>query len=1033
MKRYWVPLLALLFAFPQVVPAQADFREETIYFLLTTRFFDGDPSNNRPNEWSSFGPNSPNITDPNDVTWRGDFKGLVQKLPYIKDLGFTAIWITPIVLNWSPLDYHGYHAYDFTKVDPRLESPGYTFKDVVDSVHKHGMKLVLDVVTNHAGRYGVKGHAEIKYNSDPTKPWGQDKNGQPLKPNPNWQYDGMTPNPDDGKIWSRANVPPMPAPFNQNLAAYNWPGKESYVDTSDPEWYHHSGNGFAQGYDDLENLYNRALAGDTPDFNTSSAKVRNYLVNAYKTYIEMGVDAFRWDTIKHMSKEDVLYFLDEFKKINPNLFVFGEVAQKRHELHNEEKINPHWYTWRGATGSSENSGMAVLDFFAMSSFHLFEKGENYGGVQAAARYDHLYADPSTNLLFLDNHDFGPNNDWNKRYGGNDENLAAALNFMFTWRGIPILYYGTEMRFKSGAYTDIHNEQGTRESIDNTGRAYYGDAMAAAPNHRMYKHIRKLNAIRKAVPALQKGSWRWAGSNGGNGVGFIREAGDSYAVVGLAKDGSVTHNFSGIRNGTYRDAVTGHEVTVTNGSLTFTAGPSSAGIYVLNGPGRLGDLGAGFFQTSTDGSGGGGGGGGGGGTVTPATITPEPNPPVAGQSVKITYDGTLNSQTTVVMHWGVNGWTQVKDNAMSKNGTKWEATVTVPSGATELNLAFNNGGSTWDSNNGSDYKITVTAGSGGGGGGGVTPTVVTSAPASVVAGQNVTVTYDGVLNTEAQVNMHWGINSWKEVKSSPMSKNGAKWEVTVSVPAAATEMNMAFNNGTGKWDNNNGSDFKFQVTGSGGGGGGTGGSGIVTWSPASPKANETITVTITGTKAAKLHWGVNNWSTPAAVYQPSGSAAADGATQTPFGPLTDGKQTLILGPFNSSAQEVNTINFVIKFNDNTWDNNNNQNWNISVSKATSNEDDTRPATASLRQNFPNPFNPSTVIGYELNEAAAVKLTVLAVDGRHVATLVDERKASGTYGAPFNAAGLSSGVYLYRIEVIGESGRVFTQTRKMMLLK
>jgi glycosidase len=139
----------------------------------------------------------------------------------------------------------------------------------------------------------------------------------------------------------------------------------------------------------------------------------------------MGVDAFRWDTIKHMPKEDVLYFLDEFKKINPNLFVFGEVAQKRHELHQEEKINPHWYTWRGATGASENSGLAVLDFFAMATFHLFEKGESFSGVQAAARYDHLYADPSTNLLFLDNHDFGPNNDWNRRYGGTDENLAAA--------------------------------------------------------------------------------------------------------------------------------------------------------------------------------------------------------------------------------------------------------------------------------------------------------------------------------------------------------------------------------------------------------------------------------------------------------------------------------------------------------------------------------------------------------------------------------------------------------------------------------
>jgi glycosidase len=227
--------------------AQTDFRKETIYFLITTRFFDGDPSNNRPNEWSSYGPNSPAITDPNDVTWRGDFKGLIQKLDYIKDLGFTAIWITPIVQNRGPLDYHGYHAWDFTKVDPRLESPGATFQDLINEVHARGMKIVLDIVTNHSGRFGIKGVAELKYNTDPTAAWY-------APDNPNWQYDGLTPNPQDGKIWSRANLAKLPAPYNANLKNFNWPCTESFVNTSDINWFHHSGNGFAQGWDDTENL-----------------------------------------------------------------------------------------------------------------------------------------------------------------------------------------------------------------------------------------------------------------------------------------------------------------------------------------------------------------------------------------------------------------------------------------------------------------------------------------------------------------------------------------------------------------------------------------------------------------------------------------------------------------------------------------------------------------------------------------------------------------------------------------------------------
>ena len=600
MKTYFsrlsfVVLLITMLTYENVF-SQNDFREETIYFLLTSRFNDGDPNNNAPTEWSSYNPDpniNPSITDPNDVTWRGDFKGLIQKLDYIKDMGFTAIWITPIVHNRSPLDYHGYHAWDFTRVDPRLESPGATFQDLINEVHARGMKIVLDIVTNHAGRFGIKDVAEIKYNTDPTKPWA-------AIDNPNWEYDGITPNPDDGLLWSRANLAKMPAPYNQNLAAYNFPGKESYIDTSDPDWYHHSGNGFAQGFDDIENLHNRALAGDTPDLNTSSPKVREYLVNAYRKYIEMGVDAFRWDTLKHMSKEDVLYFFDAFKAINPNLFIFGEVAQKRHELHPVEEINPHYYTWRGAVNNSAPLDLAVIDFYGEATFHgTFEEGQSFPTVKAAARYDHLYSDPSTLVTWLDNHDFGPNNDWNRRYGGSDENLAACMNFMFTWRGIPTVYYGTEMRFKAGEFADIHNAAGIQESIDNTGRAYYGDVMDQAPSHKIYQQIKKLNAMRRAIPALQKGSWEWKEAPG-NAVSYKRVYGNSEVVVGLTKDGGASFSISGVTDGVYRDAVTGRETFASRGKINFSVTSGSAGVYVLNGPGLIGPCGGGYFENCVNG-------------------------------------------------------------------------------------------------------------------------------------------------------------------------------------------------------------------------------------------------------------------------------------------------------------------------------------------------------------------------------------------------------------------------------------------------
>ncbi len=672
--------LGVISLFPISANSQTDFREETIYFLMTTRFFDGDPSNNAATEWSSYNPDpniNPTITDPNDVTWKGDFKGLIQKLDYIKDLGFTAIWITPIVHNRSPLDYHGYHAWDFTKVDPRLESPGATFQDLINEVHARDMKIVLDVVTNHAGRFGIKDVAEIKYNTDPTAPWY-------APDNPNWEYDGLTPNPEDGLIWSRANLAKMPPPYNQNLAAFNFPSKENYVDTSDPDWYHHSGNGFAQGFDDIENLQNRALAGDTPDLNTGSQVVRDYLVDAYATFINMGVDAFRWDTVKHISREDIIYFYDAFKAINPDLFIFGEVAQKRHELHPVDEINPHYYTWRGAVNNSEPLNLAVIDFFAEATFHgTFEEGQSFSTVKAAARYDHLYSDPSTLVTWLDNHDFGPNNDWNRRYGGSDENLAACMNFMFTWRGIPAVYYGTEMRFKAGEFADIHDASGIERSINETGRAYYGDVIDQASSHKIYQHIKKLNAIRKAVPALQKGAWSWKDAPG-NAVAYRRTYQNSEVVVGLTKDGGASFSISGMTNGIYRDAVTGREAVVSNGTLNFSVTSGSAGIYVLNGPGLLGECGGGFFENCVN------------GPLNPAVVI-NPNNTRSENPIQISMEGLGGAGSPYDIYYTTDG---SNPNASS---TRYTGSFTITESTTIKAIVYDKDGTTSEITT-KDYQI-----------------------------------------------------------------------------------------------------------------------------------------------------------------------------------------------------------------------------------------------------------------------------------------------------------------------------------------
>jgi len=144
---------------PSSTPApfeRTDFRDETIYFMMTSRFYDGDSSNNCVS-WRDTGTDDNNKNPGNaadDPVWRGDFKGVVEKLDYIKALGFSAIWITPVVKNASDYDYHGYHAINHSKVDVRYESSDCSYQDLINACHAKGIKVIQDIVLNHCSDYG---------------------------------------------------------------------------------------------------------------------------------------------------------------------------------------------------------------------------------------------------------------------------------------------------------------------------------------------------------------------------------------------------------------------------------------------------------------------------------------------------------------------------------------------------------------------------------------------------------------------------------------------------------------------------------------------------------------------------------------------------------------------------------------------------------------------------------------------------------------------------------------------------------------
>jgi hypothetical protein len=147
-----------------------------------------------------------------------------------------------------------------------------------------------------------------------------------------------------------------------------------------------------------------------------------------------------------------------------------------------------------------------------------------------------------------------------------------------------------------------------------------------------------------------------------------------------------------------------------------------------------------------------------------------------------------------------------------------------------------------------------------------------------------------------------------------------------------------------------------------------------------------------------------------------------------GPSAGSLLRINLGPFNNSAQPVEKIDFVIHWNDNTWNNNSGQDFHILFTTTSVETGESLHTEYRLSQNYPNPFNPATEIGYELPAASDVRLSVFDLLGREVTLLVNTRQSAGRYTVRFDGAGLASGVYLYRLTA-GNS----VQMRKMALIR
>ena len=615
---------------------RTDFRDESIYFMMTTRFYDGDTGNNVLC-WD----NQSEQIKTKDPCWRGDFQGVIDKLDYIKALGFTAIWITPVVQNASGYDYHGYHAMDFQHVDCRYQSSDGSkdgdamFQELIDKAHEKGIKIILDIVLNHTGNFGEQTLCkEFDRNTDLAT--------QALI------NACMIPN--EEKLGSDYLTSVPYEQYQRRLGLLkNVRGKNEDVHN----YWHHFGD-FNWDY---PNRWWAQIAGDCVDLNTENDYVADYLVKCYGSFIKMGVDGFRIDTSGHISRLTFCkQFIPQFtalgkqyedKRLNKApFFMYGEVCARYSDVtyRGQDNLSCYYYTWEapqdlldkwdgsqkywdtqvlfdkanGGTGvddhqmalcesdnaptpTSDNTFMVngkwhEPDYSQASGFHVIDFPLHYNFGNAAAAYglaksgDKRYNDATYNVVYVDSHDYGPQQtDDQLRFGGSDAQWAENLSLMFTFRGIPCLYYGSEVGFRRGAPID----RGPHGPLSETGRAYFGGYLtgdveasdfgdytatgnvAATLNHDVAQHLIRLNKIRQAVPALRKGQWTDEGCTPAKGgIAFKRAYKDSYALVAL--NGGAT--FTDCPAGTYTDLVTGK--TYTGSTITVDAPATQGQLRVL---------------------------------------------------------------------------------------------------------------------------------------------------------------------------------------------------------------------------------------------------------------------------------------------------------------------------------------------------------------------------------------------------------------------------------------------------------------------
>ncbi|MEV0891745.1 pullulanase-type alpha-1,6-glucosidase [Promicromonospora sp. NPDC050262] len=551
--------------------------DERFYFVMTDRFANGDPAND------TGGLDGDRLTtgfDPTDKGFYqgGDLAGLRQNLDYIEDLGTTAIWLTPSFLN-RPVQgsgsdvsagYHGYWITDFTRIDPHLGTNA-ELEALIDDAHARGLKVYFDIITNHTADVVDYAEGTYDYVDQATAPY-TDAAGNPFDPA---DHAGTG---DFPALDAATSFPytPVVDPADQDVKVPAW--------LNDPTLYHNRGNSTWEGesvtYGDFSGL---------DDLMTEHPTVVDGFEEIYKAWIDLGIDGFRIDTVKHVnfefweewSTEIAEYARDRGKD---EFFTFGEVYDA-----DAAKTSP--YVRRTDMSS-------VLDFSFQSAATSYASGNSAQRLADLYASDDLYttphSSPSALPTFLGNHDMGRVGYMLAGAENPLERDELAHELMYLTRGQPVVYYGDEQGFAGTG-----GDKDARQTLFATQVDEYADQPLVTGEQAgsvdrygtdapLYEHIAALADLREEHPALATGAQVERYAEDGAGVYAFsrvdREEKVEHLVAANNAAQQRTVTFDTLTPGAAYAPLYGTDATVTadaDGAVTLTVPARSAVVLVAD--------------------------------------------------------------------------------------------------------------------------------------------------------------------------------------------------------------------------------------------------------------------------------------------------------------------------------------------------------------------------------------------------------------------------------------------------------------------